>query len=184
MKLVQLLREETEGLHWRLLFAQMLLAPLPLHVGNRVRAYGLRLAGFDIGHGTVIWETPRITGAGDLYARLHIGKFCWINVGTFFNLGGKITIGDRVGIGHEVMFLTDTHAIGGAERRAGAVHALPITIGDGVWIGARATILPGVTIGAGAIIAAGSLVAKDVPANVLAGGVPAKVIKELEPGGL
>jgi acetyltransferase-like isoleucine patch superfamily enzyme len=57
---------------------------------------------------------------------------------------------------------------------------LPIKIGEGVWIGARATILPGVTIGAGSVVAAGSLVTKDMPANVLIAGVPAKVIRELE----
>lgn len=179
MKLAQLYREEFDGWHWRWLLAQCLLAPLPLHVGNRVRAYVMRLAGFDIGHGTVIWETPRITGTGDLYSRLHIGKFCWINVGTFFNLGSTITLGDRVGVGHEVMFLTETHDIGTPDRRTGPVVPMPIKVGAGVWIGARATILPGVTIGEGAVVAAGSLVTKDVPPNVLVAGVPAKVIKEL-----
>jgi maltose O-acetyltransferase len=64
-------------------------------------------------------------------------------------------------------------------RRAGDLKAEPVTIGDGAWIGARATILPGVTIGGGAVVAAGSVVTRDLPANVLAGGVPARVIREL-----
>jgi len=180
MKLWQLWREELDGWHWRWWLAQILLAPLPLHVGNRVRALVLRLAGFHIGRGTVIWGAPTITGSGDLYSRLHIGEFCWLNVGIFFNLGAEIFVGDRAGIGHQVMILTETHDIGDSSRRTGPVRPLPVKIGAGVWIGARATILPGVTIGEGAVVAAGSLVTKDVPANVLVAGVPAKEIRELE----
>lgn len=180
MKMAKILHEEFDGWHWRWLLARVLLAPLPLHVGNRVRALVLRLAGFHIGHGTVIWGTPTITGSGNLYSRLHIGEFCWLNVGIFFNLGADIFVGDRAGIGHQVMILTETHDIGEPARRTGPVRPLPVKIGAGVWIGARATILPGVTIGEGAVVAAGSLVTKDVPANVMIAGVPAKVIKELK----
>jgi maltose O-acetyltransferase len=180
MKLFQLAREELAGLHLRWLLARLLVAPLPIHVGSRARAYGLRLAGFNIGHGTVIWGMPTITGSGNLYLRLTMGEQCWINVNCFFNLGAAITLGNRVGLGHQVMLLTETHELGCAERRTGPVIAQPITIGDGVWVGARATILPGVTIGQGAVVAAGALVTKDVPANALVAGVPAKTIKELE----
>ena len=180
MKLSQVVREETDGWHWRLLLARLILAPLPPHVGNRVRAYVLRFAGFRIGHGTVIWGTPTITGSGDLYARLSMGEQCWLNVGVFFNLGARITVGNRVGLGHQVMLLTESHEIGDATRRTGPLTAAPITINDGVWVGARALILTGVTIGAGAIVAAGAVVAKNVPPNVLVAGVPARIIKELQ----
>jgi maltose O-acetyltransferase len=179
MKLAQLWHEEFDGWHWRLLIARAVLACLPIHVGSRVRPAILRLAGFHIGRGTVMWDMPTITGSGNLYERLHIGDYCWINIGGFFNLGGTLTIGNRVSIGHQVMFLTETHELGDAERRSGPIHALPVTIGDGAWLGARATILPGVTIGAGSIVASGALVTKDVPPNVLVAGVPAKIIKEL-----
>lgn len=179
MKFVQILHEELDGWHWRWLIARFLLAPLPLHVGNRVRAFVLRFAGFHIGRGTVIWGTPTITGSGNFYSRLHIGEYCWLNVDLFFNLGADIFVGDRAGLGHQVMILTETHDIGAPDRRTGPVRPLPVKIGKGVWVGARATILPGVTIGDGSVVAAGSLVTKDVSANVLVAGVPAKVIKEL-----
>lgn len=65
------------------------------------------------------------------------------------------------------------------ERRNHIAVATPVTIGNDVWIGGNVTILPGVNIGDKAVIAAGAVVTKDVPANTVAGGVPAKVIKEL-----
>ncbi len=181
-KLVRLWREETTGLHLRLLVAQAVLAPLPLHVGSRVRPLVLRAAGFRIGRGTVMWGTPIITGSGDIYRRLTVGQECWFNVGVFINLGAEVSIGDRVALGHQVMILTDTHPIGLPERRAGPLFARPVRIGDGAWLGARALILPGVEIGAGAVVAAGAVVTKDVPPNVLVGGVPAKVLRQLEAG--
>ncbi|WP_051171956.1 DapH/DapD/GlmU-related protein [Microbacterium indicum] len=89
------------------------------------------------------------------------------------------TIGDRVNIGPFVRLVTDTHEIGPAERRAGAVRHDPIVIGDGSWIGASATIVGGVTIGSGSIVAAGAVVTEDVPDNVIVGGVPAKTLRTL-----
>lgn len=177
----QLWQEETDGLHGRLLLARLFAAPLPLHVGGRVRPALLKFAGFNIGRGTLMWGMPTFTGSGDLYARLSIGEFCWVNVGVFLNLGAMVTIGDRVAVGHQVMILTDTHKIGPTERRAAQVFAKPVTIGAGAWLGARSTVLPGITIGQGAIVAAGAVVTKDVPPNTLVGGVPAQVLKELEP---
>jgi len=179
-KLRQLWQEETVGLHLRLLVARALLAPLPPHVGSRVRPLVLRAAGFRIGRGTVMWGTPIITGSGDIYRRLAVGQECWFNVGVLINLGAEVSIGDRVGLGHQVMILTETHPIGSPERRAGPVLARPVRIGDGAWLGTRALILPGVEIGAGAVVAAGAVVTKDVPPNVLVGGVPARVLRELE----
>lgn len=178
-QLWQLLRSETDQFHLRLQLAQLGMWPLPPHVGTRLRVYLLRMAGFQIGRGTVLWGTPTITGSGDLYQRLRIGCDCWFNGGCLFNLGATITIGDRVAFGHQVMVLTDSHAIGDQQRRAGPLTALPVHIGDGVWVGARATILPGVTIGAGAVVAAGAVVTKAVAPHLLVGGVPARPIREL-----
>lgn len=92
-----------------------------------------------------------------------------------------VLIGDRVLIGPDVCICTGTHAVEAADRAsaAGTSFAHPIRIDDDCWIGAGATILPGVHIGKGSTIAAGALVAKDVPSEVVVGGVPAKVIKRL-----
>ena len=178
-KLARVIREELSGLHLRLVLARMFLAPLPIHVGSRVRVYILRLAGFHIGPGCVMWGTPTITGDGDLYRKLTIGQGCWFNVACFFDLGAPISIGDQVAIGHQVMILTTSHKIGPQGQRAAALEARPVTINSGVWLGARCTILPGVTIGAGAIVAAGAVVSRDVPPNTMVAGIPARVIKSL-----
>ncbi|MCA9936603.1 MAG: acyltransferase [Anaerolineales bacterium] len=179
-KFTQLLREETAGWHGRLQLARILLAPLPPYVGSRVRVRLLRAAGFRGIHPSVVmWALPMITGQGDVYGRLTIGPICRFNVGCFLNLGDSITIGQYVGFGQQVMVLTETHAIGTPEYRSGALTPKPVVIGNGCWIGARATILPGVTIGDGAVVAAGAVVTKDVPPHTVVGGVPAKAIKEL-----
>jgi acetyltransferase-like isoleucine patch superfamily enzyme len=85
-----------------------------------------------------------------------------------------------VAVGPGVYFITGTHRIGSHTQRAGPVIAAPIRVGDGVWIGARAILLPGVTVGAGAIVAAGAVVTRDVPADTLVAGVPAQVKRSLE----
>jgi maltose O-acetyltransferase len=175
-KIARVIREEIEQFHPQLLLMNCLLALLPIYVGGRTRMRILRLAGFQIGHGTVIWGTPSISGNRNLYQRLIIGQNCSINIGCFLDLGAKITIGDNVSIGHQVMVLTTSHKMGSAQRRAGELTTLPVTIEDGAWIGARSIILPGVTIGAGAIISAGAVVNKDVPPNTVAAGSPARVV--------
>jgi acetyltransferase-like isoleucine patch superfamily enzyme len=179
-KIGRVWREETEGLHLRLELARLLLRPLPLHVGTRLRAAALRLAGLAIGEGTVFWGTPTFTGGRELAANLRIGRYCWFNAGCFFDLGAAITIGDRVAFGQQVMVLTNGHELASAERRAGPLQPRSVTIGDGAWISTRATILPGVTIGAGAVVAAGAVVTRDVAAHTLAGGVPARPIRSLD----
>ena len=170
---------EIAEFHLRLQLAQLLIGLLPPHVGNRLRVYLLRWIGFRIGRGTVMWGKPRITGSGNLYPRLHIGEYCWINLDLFLNLGAAVHIGDGVSIGQQVMILTETHTIGNRTRRAGTLNAMPISIGNGVWLGARCTILPGVTIGEGAIVAAGAVVTKSVPPHVVVGGTPARVLRHL-----
>lgn len=92
-----------------------------------------------------------------------------------------MTIGNGVLIAFDVSISTATHSTDWQTRKEknGTPFARPITIEDDCWIGARATILPGVRIGRGAMVAAGAVVAKDVEAETLVGGVPAKLIKKL-----
>ncbi len=174
--------DELGPLQPRLLLVQLLVAPFPPYTGGRMRALALRLAGFSIGQGTLFWGLPAICGEGDLRPRLCVGSHVWINVGGFWDLGAMVTIGDRVAIGQQVMILTGTHQVGGAERRAGPFVARPVRIGVGAWLGARCTLLPGVTVGEGAIVAAGAVVTCDVPPHTLVAGVPARVIRALDPG--
>ncbi len=176
---LRILQEETAGLHPRLLLAQACLALLPNYTGMRIRPLLYRLAGFSIGEGTIMWGAIRFTGTGPLTGRLSIGVECWFNIGILINLGANVTIEDRVALGHEVLILTESHLIGPPARRAGTITANPVHIGAGAWLGTRATILPGITVGQGAIVAAGAVVNRDVPPNVIVGGVPARVIREL-----
>lgn len=91
--------------------------------------------------------------------------------------GGGVTVGSRVMMGPRVMLLTANHDLVTRET-----VAAPVVIEDDVWLGAGATVLPGVTVGRGSVVAAGAVVARDVPAGMLVGGVPAKVIKPVGPG--
>lgn len=118
-----------------------------------------------------------------LYGQTELIGPVTIGDGTFMNRSCYIrqnsTIGRNVNFGPFVRLISDGHEIGGPGKRAGTNHWKPIVIGDGTWLGAGVTVLGGVTIGAGTIVAAGAVVTKDLPANVIAGGVPARVIKEL-----
>jgi acetyltransferase-like isoleucine patch superfamily enzyme len=108
---------------------------------------------------------------------ISIGKNVFINHAcSFLDLGG-ITIEDQVLIGPRVNLVTENHPADPAERRS--LITKPIVIKRNAWIGASATILPGVTIGENAIVAAGAVVSKDVPANTIVGGIPAKFIKSI-----
>lgn len=90
-----------------------------------------------------------------------------------------VTIGDNVLLGPNVSLYTPNHAIDAEERSQGYERSLPITIGNNVWIGGSVTIVPGVTIGDNTIIGAGSVLTKDIPSNVIAAGVPCKVIRAI-----
>ena len=92
----------------------------------------------------------------------------------------EICIGDNVMIGPNTLITTVGHPLSPMGRRKHLGIASPVTIGDDVWIGGNVTILPGVTIGNNVVVAAGAVVTKDVPANCVVGGVPARVIKEIE----
>lgn len=114
----------------------------------------------------------------DCGKNMAIGKNVFINAGCKFQDQGGITIGDGALIGHNAVLATLNHDMN-PEKRAN-LHPAPIIIGKNVWIGANVTVLPGVTIGDGAIVAAGAVVTKNVAANTIVGGVPAKLIKNID----
>lgn len=104
-----------------------------------------------------------------------LGKNIFINHAcSFLDLGG-ITIEDDVQIGPKVNLITENHSVNPLERKS--LDLKSILIKKNVWIGAGATILPGVTVGENSIIAAGAVVNKDVPPNSIVGGIPARLIK-------
>ena len=142
----------------------------PAFFAAKTLSTALRVAGIDLGRTSLFWGLPRLTGSGDVCSRLKIGEHCGFNVNCHFELDGPITIGDHVSVGHEVMFLTRTRDTSSSAQRGVTVGAAGIEIGNGAWLGARCTILPGVKIGAGSVIGASVVVARDVSANVLLTG--------------
>ena len=90
----------------------------------------------------------------------------------------QVTIGDHTLFGPAVQIYTATHPLDAAERRRGLESAEPITIGCDVWVGGGAIICPGVTIGDRAVIGAGSVVTRDIPADAIAAGNPARVLRD------
>lgn len=151
-------------------------ASLPFPASRRwqlLSAVGVVKAAVGVERGVRFWNTAVSIGAGS-----------YLNREATFEGRGQITVGTRVAIGPGVMILTSTHDIGPSEWRAGSgvPKYLPVSIGDGSWIGARATILPGVTIGRGCVIAAGSVVRKDCPDDTIWAGVPAVLKGDLATG--
>ena len=128
-----------------------------------------------IGEGTVIRPPFRC----DYGTYVHFGALCFANFGLVALDVAPITIGDSVQIGPNVQLLTPTHPIDPDLRRAGWEAAEPITIGDNVWLGGGAIVLPGVTIGADTVVGAGAVVSRDLPAGVVAVGNPARIVREV-----
>ena len=128
----------------------------------------------EVGDHFKIWSGYRmtlITGWG----RIRFGDRCFVNSGTVIMSVLEITVGDDVAIANEVYIVdTDSHGVEGRP-----VKNAPVRIGSGSWIGARAIILPGVTIGSRCLVAAGAVVSRDVPDDTLVAGNPAKVVREL-----
>lgn len=108
-----------------------------------------------------------------------IGNNFYANFDCVMLDGGGIEIGDDVLFGPRVGIYTSNHAIDASERAAGACYAKPVKIGNRVWVGAGVHINQGVTIGEGAVIGSGSVITKDIPAGVVAAGVPCKVIRPI-----
>ena len=141
--------------------------------GRRIRFLIYQLYGCNI-------KTKRVSPGCIFYSnKILIGKDTFINYRCIFDNLEAIEIGDNCHLAQEVLLAGATHEIGEAERRGGKVYGRPIKIGNGCWLGARVTVLPGVTIGEGSIIATGSVVTKDCEPNALYAGIPARKVKNL-----
>lgn len=140
---------------------------------DSVRDFLAEIIGSKIDKSTTIFA-PFFTNFGVFTT---IGKNVFINHAcSFLDMGG-ITIEDDVLIGPKVNLITENHPLDPNDRKA--LLTKPILIKRNAWIGAGATILAGVTVGENAVVAAGAVVSKDVPANMIVAGVPAKTIKQL-----
>ena len=110
---------------------------------------------------------------------ISVGENFYTNHNVTILDAAKVTFGDNVFIAPNCVFATAGHAIDSEQRNRGLEIALPITVGDSVWIGANVSVLPGVTIGSNTIIGAGSVVNKDIPDGVIACGNPCRVIRKI-----
>ncbi|MBB1063562.1 DapH/DapD/GlmU-related protein [Limosilactobacillus fastidiosus] len=119
----------------------------------------------------------RLPIRSDYGANLKIGKEVFINSGAMFTDLGGIVIEDKVLIAPNVTIISVNHPLNPAKRRG--LELKPVRIKENAWIGANATILPGVTVGKNAVVAAGAVVTKNVPDNMVVAGVPAKGIKKI-----
>lgn len=133
----------------------------------------LNLGGLDISSVRIQSNVEFLAG------EISIGEGSYINTGTLLDATAPIRIGCRVFIAPRVNLITATHEIGDEDMRAGGRAPSPIVVGDGVWIGTAATVLPGVTIARGCIVAAGAVVNRSTEPNGLYAGVPARRIRDL-----
>ncbi|MFJ6514945.1 sugar O-acetyltransferase [Streptomyces sp. NPDC091406] len=129
----------------------------------------------EVGEGVEVRPPLRV----DYGHQITIGPRTFINFGAVLLDVGRITIGADVQMGPNVQLLTPTHPVDPEPRRAKWEAAEPITIGDNVWLGGGAIVCPGVTIGENTVVGAGAVVTKDLPANVVAVGNPARVIRKI-----
>ncbi|GAA3804288.1 maltose O-acetyltransferase [Cellulomonas soli] len=130
-----------------------------------------------VGEGTEI-RPPFFVDYG---TQITVGARCFANFGLTALDVAPITIGDDVQIGPHVQLLTPTHPVEPEPRRAKWEAARPIVIGDNVWLGGGVIVCPGVTIGENTVVGAGSVVTRDLPANVVAVGNPARVVRTVTP---
>lgn len=146
-------------------------------VANKIlRPAILRFFGFSFGPKCCLFPGMRIFSRRD---RIRVGKHVFINQNCFFDAAAPITIGDYCQIGFYVCLITSSHELISRPNQLRRPTAAPITIEDGVWIGANVTVLPGIRIGQGAIIAAGAMVTRDVPPYKIVAGIPARVIGDV-----
>lgn len=143
-------------------------------ISNRWKRHLLICRGSTIGLGVKFGRNLWI----DQYSKLIIGNNVFFNYGCMIVSGGGVSIGDNVLLGPGVTILSANHDTnpGVLMRTSGPVFG-HVNIGPDVWLAARCTILPGVTIGEGAVVAAGAVVTKDVEPHTIVGGVPASVIR-------
>jgi putative colanic acid biosynthesis acetyltransferase WcaF len=158
---------------WGVVYA-LLFRPSPRVFFNPWRAFLLRLFGAKIGQKVIISNTAKI-----LYPwELEIGDGSWIGWDVDIYNYAKVTVGRMSVISQYTYLCTGTHDY---EDPTFPLIFFPITIGDRAWVAAKCFVAPGVTVGEGAIVASGSVVTKDVPAGMICGGNPCRVIKERPP---
>lgn len=143
------------------------------HTPEEIREIFAKLTGKPVNDTLGIFP-PFYTDCGK---NITIGNHVFFNSGCNIQDQGGITIDDGALIGHNVVLATLNHSM--IPKQRANLEPAPIHIGKNVWIGANAMVLPGVTIGDDAVIAAGAIVTKDVPANTIFGGIPAKKIKDI-----
>ena len=132
-----------------------------------------------LGHvGAEAWIEPPFFC--DYGSNLSVGDRFYANTGCIVLDSALVTIGDRALFGPAVQLLAATHPVEAELRAQGLEYAAPIAIGDDVWLGGGAIVLPGVTIGDRAVVGAGAVVTRDVPADTVVAGSPARVIRTLE----
>ena len=163
-----------------LALAHCLARLLPHDMFNRRRAAIYRWAGVRVGRGVQILGPLSLLGWGDIVRLLEIGDEAAVSTPCTISLCAPVRIGPRVSLGMDVMILSGTHTVGQARKRCAAYSFQPVEIGEGTWVGARALIMPGVTIGPGCVIGAGAIVTRSVPANSMVAGNPARVIAKLD----
>ena len=159
---------------WQYLFAMMFVSPL--------RVWLLQLFGAKVGKNTVIERIRLINLYRMGIGGITIGNNCFLGDGVTLDTAERITLEDGVTLSFDVMVLTHTNV--GYKDHPVQKHIPPVVkptmFKKGCFVGVRATILPGITIGEGAAVAAGAVVTKNVPAKTLVGGVPAKVIRKFK----
>lgn len=143
------------------------------HTPDEVRELMSRLFGKPVDDSFKVFP-PFYTDFGK---NISVGKNVFINACCHFQDHGGVTLGDGCLIGHNVVFATLNHDPD--PRKRASMTPAPIVLGRDVWVGSNSTVLQGVTIGDGAIVAAGAVVTKDVPANAVVGGVPARYIRDV-----
>lgn len=141
---------------------------------DEVREYLSQLFGYPVPQSLRVFP-PFYTDFGK---NILVGEDVFINACCHFQDHGGIRIGDGCQIGHNVVFATLNHGFLPEDRQT--TYPAPIVLGKRVWIGSNSTILQGVTIGDNAIVGAGAVVTKDVAANTIVGGIPARFIKNIE----
>ena len=157
--------------------AQALLARFNAVRGDDVAALGAVLRDLlgALGEEAVVKPSLRC----DYGYNIRIGARTFVNYDCVLLDCNAITIGEEVQVGPGVHIYTATHPLDAGPRRSGWESALPVAIGDGVWLGGRSVVCPGVTIGPDTVVGAGAVVTEDLPAGVLAVGVPARVVRQL-----
>ena len=128
--------------------------------------------------GKEIWIEPPFYC--DYGSNISLGDFVFFNFNCVILDPARVSIGSRVMFGPQVQIYTATHPLSHTERRSGLEFALEIEIGSDVWVGGGAVINPGLKIGSRSVIGAGSVVTKDIPADVFAAGNPCKVIRAID----